>query len=158
MEPKPLKFEVMKIINVYTVLVMVLLMACGQNKEPLPQVLEIWKQQIADAEAAFAKMAKEEGMNKAFVAYAAEDAVLMRNNQLIEGKQAIADFMQNQTSKGLAWKPEFIEVSKSGDLGYTFGYYTFSYEDAEGNPAEAKGVFHTVWKRQEDGSWKFVWD
>ena len=23
---------------------------------------------------------------------------------------------------------------------------------------EYKGIFHTVWKRQSDNSWKYVWD
>lgn len=142
-----------------TLFLLTLLSACTkQEKEPSNEMMETWKKEITDAEAAFAQMAKEEGMNTAFLAFAAEDAVLMRGNQLIEKKTGIAEYMKDQNSKGLAWSPEFVDVSKSGDLGYTYGYYTFSYEDQEGNPAEAKGVFHTVWKRQEDGSWKFVWD
>ena len=46
----------------------------------------------------------------------------------------------------------------SRDLGYTYGHYTFSYIDSGGNKIENKGVFHTVWKRQSDGTWRFVWD
>lgn len=120
--------------------------------------IDKWKQEIVDAEAAFAKMANEYGMNKAFAAYAANDAVLMRGNQIISGREAIVEFMQNQDSKELAWKPEYIDVSNSGDLGYSYGYYTFAYPDSSGTSVEVKGVFHTVWKRQQDGNWKFVWD
>lgn len=138
---------------------LILFSACTKDeKEPSNEIMTAWKQEVLDAEAAFAQMAKEEGMNKAFLAFAADDAVLMRGNQLIIRKTGIAEYMKDQNSKGLAWSPEFVDVAKSGDLGYTYGYYTFSYEDQEGNPAEANGVFHTVWKRQEDGSWKFVWD
>jgi ketosteroid isomerase-like protein len=133
--------------------------SCGmREKRPSHEMMEAWKKEISDTEATFAQMAKEEGMNKAFLAFAADDAVLMRGNELIESKAAIAEYMKGQNSKGLAWSPEFVDVAKSGDMGYTYGYYTFNYEDQEGNPAEARGVFHTVWKRQEDGSWKFVWD
>jgi len=133
-----------------------LLFSCSNI--PDKNIIEQWEQEIVDTEAAFAKMAKEEGMNKAFIAYAADDAVLMRGNQLIKGKEAIAKFMEPQNSKGLAWTPDHVEVSKSGDLGYTYGYYTFTYQDSTGNNVESKGVFHSVWKRQDDGSWKFVWD
>ncbi len=31
-------------------------------------------------------------------------------------------------------------------------------KDSIGNDIDNKGVFHTVWKRQADGEWRFVWD
>ncbi|MEI9943504.1 MAG: DUF4440 domain-containing protein [Chitinophagaceae bacterium] len=58
----------------------------------------------------------------------------------------------------MTWTPDFIEVSENGDLGYTFGKYTWSTKDSAGQAQEYKGVFHTVWKKQEDGQWKYVWD
>jgi len=120
--------------------------------------IEIWKKEIVETERNFAKMAKEEGMNMAFLAFVANDGVLMRNNSLIIGKDSIRTHMVNFTSTGLAWTPDFVDVSNSGDLGYTYGHYTFTYQDSIGNDIVNKGVFHTVWKRQMDGTWKFVWD
>jgi len=117
-----------------------------------------WKQEILKTEQDFAKMVNEEGIHNAFITYAAEDAVLMRNNKLVIGKNNIDLLYRQQTSKGLAWVPEFVDVSASGDLGYTYGYYTFTYLDESGEEAEDRGVFHTVWKRQADGNWRFVWD
>ena len=38
--------------------------------------IEKWKQEIMETEKSFAKMVREEGLHKAFMAYAAEDAVL----------------------------------------------------------------------------------
>jgi ketosteroid isomerase-like protein len=103
-------------------------------------------------------MAKEEGIEKAFTTFAAADAVLMRGNKLIEGIKNIEEHYKNQTSKGLSWAPDFVDVAASGDLGYTYGHYTYSYIDSTGKAAEDKGIFHTVWKRQADGTWRFVWD
>lgn len=140
------------------ILMTMALTACDKNKMASKEHIEQWKQEIMDTEAAFARMVKEGGMNKAFVAFAANNAVLMRGNQLIKGREGIAKYMEHQTSKKLAWKPEYIDVSNSGDLGYTYGYYTFVYPDSTGTDVEVKGVFHTVWKRGHDGSWKFVWD
>lgn len=121
-----------------------------------------WKNEILETEQSFAKMAKEEGIQKAFLHYAAEDAVLMRNNNLVVGKKAMAAHFENQPTKNtkvsLTWKPDFVEVAASGDLGYTYGKYTYSFVDADGNVIENKGIFHTVWKRQANGTWKFVWD
>ena len=132
------------------------------NMETEKGAIEKWKDEILETEQNFANMAKDEGIRKAFLTYAAEDAVLMRNNDLVIGKKAITVYFENQKSKdedvSLTWKPDFVEVSKSGDLGYTYGHYTFSYIDSSGNTNENKGIFHTVWKRQPDGTWRFVWD
>ena len=121
-----------------------------------------WKTEIIETERAFAEMAKTEGIADAFLAYAAEDAVLMRNNILISGKEAIKNSFGNQDPGAgnveLAWKPDFVDVSASGDLGYTYGKYTYSVTDTSGRVKLDSGIFHTVWKRQADGEWKFVWD
>ena len=65
--------------------------------------------------------------------------------------------LQLQDEK-LIWKPDFVDVSASGDLAYTYGAYTYSYKDSTGAIVEQGGIFHTVWKRQADGGWRFVWD
>jgi ketosteroid isomerase-like protein len=85
----------------------------------------------------------------------------MRNNNLIRGKMAIDLYFKNQTldtSVYLTWKPDFVDVAASGDMRYTYGQYVFSCVDSAGKIIEDKGIFHTVWKRQADNTWKFVWD
>ena len=128
------------------------------KREPNVRSVEQSRKEILEAEQNFAKMVEEEGMYQAFITFAADDAVLMRNNDLVIGKSNIDSFYKNRTSKNLSWKPDFIEVSESGDLGYTYGHYIFFTVDSIGNSVENKGVFHTVWKRQGDGTWKYVWD
>jgi len=126
------------------------------------EAIEKWKKEILETEQSFSNMARDEGIRRAFLSYAAENAVLMRNNSLVIGKKAITVHFENQKSKYndviLTWKPDFVDVSESGDLGYTYGKYIFSYVDSSGTTNESKGVFHTVWKRQPDGTWRFVWD
>jgi ketosteroid isomerase-like protein len=132
------------------------LIACGPPR--IPGDVEQWKHEIIQTEQDFANMAREEGIEKAFTTFADDDAVLLRNDDLVIGKQAIAALYKGQNSKGLSWKPDFVEVSKSGDLGYTYGRYRFTTIDSLGQTQVQTGVFHTVWKRQEDGAWRFVWD
>ncbi|MBT8312203.1 MAG: DUF4440 domain-containing protein [Flavobacteriaceae bacterium] len=143
----------------YMILVISIL---GCKSEQTEASFEKWKEEIVDTEHAFAAMAKAEGIPEAFLAYAAEDAVLMRNNNLVKGKKEMADFFENQSPGGgelsLSWEPDFVDVARSGDLGYTYGKFVFSMTDSTGVTRENAGVFHTVWKRQADGSWKFVWD
>jgi len=115
-----------------------------------------------ETEKAFEKMANTEGLKKAFSFYAAEDAVLERNDVLIKGKLNIEKSFNKASSENkkvsLSWTPDFIDVSNSGDLAYTYGKYQYSTTDPTGNTKTTEGIFHTVWKRQIDGQWKYVWD
>ncbi|MBN2280738.1 MAG: nuclear transport factor 2 family protein [Candidatus Marinimicrobia bacterium] len=124
--------------------------------------METWKYEIMDVEQAFCDMAKSEGIPRAFIHFAAEDAVVMREEKLFTGKTAIADLYNRNKEKysnvTLTWKPDFIDVAASGDLAYTYGRYTFTSVDSAGCESSSEGIFHTIWKRQVDGSWRFVWD
>ena len=134
------------------------LVACKKEVKNTENLKAQWKKEIFETELQFTAMAQKEGMNKAFLAFVAEDGVLLRNDSIINGKEAIGLYMKNATSKGLQWKPDFVDVSASGDLGYTYGKYTYTYQDSTGQDKVSKGIFHTVWKRQPDNTWKFVWD
>jgi len=130
--------------------------ACKMNQKETSK--ETWKKEILNTEKAFAKMVAEEGLHKAFVAFADKNAVIARNDNLIIGKESIDSFYASNNEKELTWTPDFVDVSESGDLGYTYGKYTFTYVDKSGMSRTSEGVFHTVWKRQSNGKWKFVWD
>lgn len=117
--------------------------------------------EVRKVEKDFAAMAAAEGLAEAFSHYAAEDGVISRGKNLHKGPKAIrAYFEANKvyTDVSLTWEPDFIDVSKSGDMAYTYGPYTFTAKDSTGFKLEDTGYFHTVWKRQENGEWKFVWD
>lgn len=122
---------------------------------------EKYKQEIIQAERDFAKLVKEQGMQAGFTFFADSNAVMRRADEsLIMGKQAIESHFGKPRYKNvvLEWEADFVDVAASGDLGYTYGHYTFESSDSTGNPIKATGTFHTVWKRQPDGSWKYVWD
>ena len=136
--------------------------ACTSTAEKNEASLEKWTAEIRSAESEFAAMAASKGIPAAFLEFAADDAVLLRNNNLIVGKEALrASYEGQQQGNGtvsLSWSPDFVDVSSSGDLGYTYGKYTYTVTDSLGKKNTMEGIFHTVWKRQEDGRWKFVWD
>lgn len=116
------------------------------------------RSQIISTEHDFARMANEKGVAEAFYYFAADSAVIARGGKLIKGKEKIKDYYINNLKPGtrLLWEPDFADVS--GNIGYTYGKYTHLVPDSTGNMKESHGFFHTVWKRQDDGSWKFVWD
>ncbi len=113
------------------------------------------KDEVKQAEKDFSQMAQEKGIAAAFYAFADDSAVIKRGAKIFKGKEAIRDFYSNQQGE-LQWSPDFADVSD--DLGYTYGHFVFSDKDSTGKVNETKGYFHTVWKKQKDGTWKFVWD
>ena len=146
----------MKYVRLSSLLLLLFLSSC--ENQPSSGHIEAWQQEIIDVEKAFAEMVKRDGLHDAFVAFAADEAVLMRRQQLVKGKAAIDAFYQGNDVKTLSWAPEFVEVAASGDLAYTYGPFIFTSVDSLGNKTESNGIFHTVWKRQKDGNWKYVWD
>ena len=119
------------------------------------------KQEINMAEKEFEKMAAEKGIAEAFWFFADSIAVIKRENDtLITGKENIKKYYSAEyfKSASVKWSPDFTDAADNGDMGYTYGKYVWQSKDITGNTNEARGVFHTVWRKQADGSWKYVWD
>ena len=119
------------------------------------------KQEIEKAEKDFAQMAADKGIAEAFYFFADSTATIKRQNDtLIHGKEAIKNFYSTPfyQKATVQWSPDFVQTSENGDMGYTYGKYVWSSTDSTGKPITFNGVFHTVWKKQPDGSWKYVWD
>jgi ketosteroid isomerase-like protein len=123
--------------------------------------MEKVKNEIFLTEKAFEKMASDQSIAAAFFTFADENAVINRgNDSLIHGREGIRNYYSNpklQNAK-VNWTPDFVDVSEDGTIGYTFGKYEWKVIKGEGDTLVSRGVFHTVWKRQKDGSWKYVWD
>jgi ketosteroid isomerase-like protein len=118
------------------------------------------KQEIISIEKAFEKMVADSGIAVAFTHFAAVDGAINRQDSVISGRMAISNFYNPSKSKkiSLKWTPDFVDVFSSLDMAYTYGKYTLMTTDSSGQQKTFKGIFHTVWKRQSDGSWKYVWD
>jgi ketosteroid isomerase-like protein len=117
-------------------------------------------EELIKADKAFSKLSEEKGMNTAFLSYIAEEAVLLRpNKQPIKGKQKIQEIYSKPDSTfTLTWEPLFAEISRSGELGYTYGIYNFESYGPDGLPVVEKGTYATFWEKNDDGAWKFVLD
>ena len=108
-----------------------------------PLDLEKEKQALMNADIEFSKLSEQQGMNEAFFTYLAKDGVLLRPNSLpIEGIEVIKEHLSKSPDENftLTWKPSFADVSKSGDLGYTYGVYEFKTTDQNSIPLIAKEI------------------
>ena len=146
--------------NCFYILIIMFCIACneaGTEKGKREQAIK----EIRQAEADFAAMAKSKGIMEAFEFYADSSGIIKRENDtLITGAKSIANYYSAPHYKTAAvdWAPDFVDASEDGTMGYTYGKYSWDFKDSTGKTETYKGIFHTVWKRQPDGSWKYVWD
>lgn len=131
--------------------------SCQTSSAPASQ--EKLRAELLAVEKEFCAMAQSEGVQKAFVYFCDDAVVIIRRGQLLKGKEAVRkEYASYPTNSKIEWAPDFADVSSSGDLGYTYGKYTHTLTDSLGHTTQTGGIFHTVWKRQPDGKWRFVWD
>jgi ketosteroid isomerase-like protein len=140
----------------YLLFASILFLSCAQqfDKEKI-------KQEVFNTEKSFEKMCAVKGIAEGFFFFADDSAVIKRQNDtLIIGKENIKNYYNKEFYKNASvkWTPDFVDVSNDGSMAYTYGKYVWTAKDENGNSSEFKGVFHTVWKRQADKSWKYVWD
>jgi uncharacterized protein (TIGR02246 family) len=97
------------------------------------------------------------------VAIYADDAVLMSpGGPPSKGKDAIRNGLKEMIADpamSLKFKADKVEVSKTGDIGYTQGTYTMTVTNpATHKPLEDHGSYVTTYRKQADGTWKAVAD
>ncbi len=121
------------------------LAACTQPAGTAPDASPV----IA-AERAFARAASQGGWVEAFEVYSADDALIIAA-QPINAHQSLAGIdPANRGDRSLTWAPEFAGISRGGDIGFTTGPYN--------GGGAAFGQYFTVWRRQADGAWKWIYD
>jgi ketosteroid isomerase-like protein len=127
-----------------------ILFSCSEKKPAAnPQVLK-------DADIAFSDYSVKHGMQKAFIEFAHDSVVILKDNHMpIIGKQSLIESYMGKSDIGfvLTWKPANAIISESGELGYTYGFWMFV---AQKDTSE--GTYMTVWKKDLQGQWKYIAD
>lgn len=103
---------------------------------------------VIAAERAFAARGHEIGWVAAFREYTAPDGMVGDFENAPQSLAATPD----EGARNLFWWPAYAGIARSGDLGFTTG--PFSADEAR----TPRGQYFTVWRRQPDGSWKWIWD
>lgn len=105
---------------------------------------------VIAAERAFAADAAREGWTAAFRVYAAADATQLSPGPV--NAQENLRTIEGNGSTNLAWGPAWAGMSRDGQLGFTTGPYWSRARDG------VIGQYFTVWRKQADGSWKWIFD
>jgi ketosteroid isomerase-like protein len=115
---------------------------------------------IRAADSDFSSDATRLGTGEAFGRYAADDAQIFSPlGEFVTGPDAItASFGPRIGKSSFVWHPVEGEMAKSGDLGFTVGNAVITVQRDDGAPVVRYSKYLTVWKRQRDGSWRYVVD
>ncbi|MDO8545679.1 MAG: DUF4440 domain-containing protein [Opitutaceae bacterium] len=118
------------------------------------------KAEVAKMEDAFCAMAQEKGILTAFEHFAAPDVAFIDTDpRQHRGLAAVRQRMGNvPAGTKITWSALFTDVSADGTLGYNYGRYEWRSPGPDGKEMSRGGFFLTIWKRQPDGSWKYVMD
>ncbi len=140
-------------ITVGLAVALALLAGCTQSGQ------EKFKAEVLAADKAFAARSAKDGPKAAFFAYISADGKLLNDTRV--GANAVSTlFIQFPPTATLSWEPSYVDVSSSGDLGYTWGRYLLNVPNPKPGqpPFQKRGTYVTIWKRQPGGGWKFVLD
>lgn len=131
-------------------LIVFVLFSCSEQKIVAdPQVL-------LDADRAFSNYSVQHGLQAAFIEFAHDSVVLLKDNQMpIEGKQNLIKSYEgrNDSNLVLTWNPAKAMIAESGEMGYTYGFWTLAVQNDT-----TKGTYLTIWKKNANGQWKYIAD
>lgn len=128
--------------------IFIAVLALGAGCATQPEAVSASPATVVAAERAFAARGGEIGWVAAFREYAAPDGMV---GNFENAQQSLAE-TPDQGARNLFWWPGYAGIARSGDLGFTTG--PFSVDEAH----TPRGQYFTVWRRQPDGSWKWIWD
>lgn len=103
---------------------------------------------IVAAELAFSRAARENGQWTAFRQFAAPGAMIHGSNGPFPAQAWLAT--QTDPAQAVQWSPRAVVVSCDGGLAVSKGRFR--------DPDGTVGNFVTVWERQPDGEYRYVFD
>jgi ketosteroid isomerase-like protein len=138
-------------------IILIFLFSCTAKKREEVIDMSSEKAKLIQADKAFSDLSEKEGMKNAFLEYIDSNGVLLKADHMpIVGASAIDYLIQvSDTAFTLNWQPQHAFVSKSADLGYTYGIYALHSNTRD---TVLYGTYVSIWKKQADGKWKFVLD
>ncbi len=135
------------------------ILSCAQQNNYSKEDIEKAKTEIRKTEEAFCDLSVKEGFNHALIAYADSEVIKPSDGENpVYGLEDLKTTLSGQKENGvITWKATKIDVANSCDFGYSFGNWEYKTATEKGDTTYF-GNYFTEWKKQKDGSWKYVLD
>lgn len=111
------------------------------------------QRQVRETEQAFARTMSDRDF-PAFVSFLSQETVFFSGERVLRGSESVAEawkpyFESDQAP--FSWQPASVEVLDSGSLALSTGPIL----DPQG---QCVGTFTSIWRLENDGAWKIVFD
>lgn len=123
--------------------------------------LKVEKETLMQASRDWSKAAEARDVEKTLTFWSDDAIVISAGQPELKGKQAIRGMVEGSIKDPnfkISWEPISAEISKSGDMGYLIENSKITMADSTGKSVIQNFKTVTIWKKQEDGSWKNVVD
>jgi ketosteroid isomerase-like protein len=130
---------------------------CSQPEKPVQDTRVADEAAIREADIAWSKIAESKQVDEHVKYYLTDATVASPNEELVQGRESIRKMVASMFAMpgfSIKWQPTKVEVSQSGDLGYSAGAYQMTMNGPNGAPMNDHGKYIEIWKKQADGSWK----
>lgn len=145
---------------IFLLSISLIIFSCSQPeaKQGIIKDFQQEKEELLKADKDFATMSQKKGYKAASFEYIDSNGVLLRPQSApIEGADAVDNIsMIVDSGFVMTWEPVRAVVANSGELGYTYGIYEIKHKQIKEGEATSSGTYVTIWKKQNDGKWKFV--
>jgi len=135
-------------IRVFALIGFLVLSGCGQKRAAIEDLYQVDRD--------FSALSEKTGFAAAFIEYAHKDAVLLRKESMpVVGRGEVEKLFEKAKSSAtvLTWEPLSGDLAASGDMGFTYGTYL-----AIDGQDTTRGTYVSIWKKDEEGRWKYVLD
>jgi ketosteroid isomerase-like protein len=127
---------------------------------PTPAVeasLESERNSLLEADLSFSRTSEAKGAAQAFYEFLVPDGVtLCAGEPPIRGREAIKVHLAAGPQGFFTWQPNAADVSRGGDVGYTWGTANFQTKGPDEKPRIIYSKYVTIWKKQNSGRWRVV--
>ncbi len=126
----------------------------ASDDEPSADDLTALRGALMRLDTAFCRTAAATGTGEALDQFAAADIRLQRPGALpVAGRRRAVAAARRDTTRH-TWAPLGAGISRSGDLGYTWG----AVHAVAGDPATLRGYYLRIWSRQSAEGWRILLD
>lgn len=111
---------------------------------------------LRSADAALSEAVANKNLEHIVAHYAHDASIPPVAEPIVTGRQAVREEWEHILSiPGFqSTTTTMVEVSRAGDLGYTQGTYSTTFNLQDGTTGMEHGKWVSIWRKQADGTWK----
>lgn len=116
---------------------------------------------IHEIEGAARKAAEARDLERYISFYADDAALFWPGAPRVAGKAAIREWMRAFFAMprfSLSFQTAGVQVSRGGDLAFSYGTNAVSFTDRDGRTVNDRGKYLTFYRKEPGGGWKVVAD